>query len=83
LAFDLTRKVTLENTEKWFNELKSHADPNIVILLVGNKTDLTELRVNPLLIMAKAITKEEAASYAEKKNCAYIETSALTSENVQ
>lgn len=45
LAFDLTRKVTLENTEKWFNELKLHADPNIVILLVGNKTDLSDQRV--------------------------------------
>ncbi len=31
-----------ENTEKWLNELKEHADPNIVILMVGNKVDLKE-----------------------------------------
>jgi len=28
------------------NELKDHADPNIVILMVGNKLDLKDTRVN-------------------------------------
>lgn len=42
-------------------------------MLVGNKTDLHKLR---------EVKKEEAAEYAEKKQIAFIETSALISQNV-
>lgn len=31
---------TFENVERWLKELRDHADPNIVIMLVGNKSDL-------------------------------------------
>ena len=30
---------------KWLRELRDHADSNIVVLLAGNKSDLTHLRV--------------------------------------
>jgi nitrogen regulatory protein PII-like uncharacterized protein len=33
-----------EDVEKWLKELRDHADTNIVIMLVGNKTDLKHLR---------------------------------------
>jgi Ras family len=32
--------VTFENVERWLKELRDHADSNIVIMLVGNKSDL-------------------------------------------
>lgn len=32
--------VTFENVERWLKELRDHADANIVIMLVGNKSDL-------------------------------------------
>jgi GTPase SAR1 family protein len=32
--------------EKWLTELRDHADANIVIMLVGNKCDLSHLQVN-------------------------------------
>ncbi|KAM3135406.1 Ras- protein yptc6 [Paramecium bursaria] len=73
IVFDVTRAVTLENVEKWFKELNQHADANIVTLLVGNKTDLTEERV---------VTADSAAQVAEKYGAGYIETSALNSTNV-
>jgi Ras-related protein Rab-11A len=38
--------------ENWLKELKQFADSNIVILLVGNKTDLRDKR---------EVKKEEAA----------------------
>ena len=41
--------------DRWLKELRDHADPNIVILLVGNKADLKHLR---------AVTQDEAASFA-------------------
>lgn len=36
--------VTFENVERWLKELRDHADANIVIMLVGNKSDLRHLR---------------------------------------
>ena len=32
------------NVQKWLKELRDHADSNIVITLIGNKTDLKHLR---------------------------------------
>lgn len=39
--------VTFENVERWLRELRDHADSNIVIMLVGNKSDLRHLRSVP------------------------------------
>lgn len=72
--FDLTRDHTFENIKKWLQELKEHADPNIVIMLVGNKSDLTDKR---------AVKTEDAAKFAEENNLAYIETSAYDGNNVE
>jgi Ras-related protein Rab-11A len=58
LVYDITRKETFERiSAQWLNELKSFSDPNIVIILIGNKCDLKEKR---------EVTTEEAASFAEK-----------------
>ena len=40
----MTKHVTYENVERWLKELRDHADSNIVIMLVGNKSDLRHLR---------------------------------------
>ncbi len=60
--------------ERWLNELRDHADSNIVIMLVGNKSDLRHLR---------AVQTEQAAAFAEKHGLSFIETSALDSTNVE
>jgi Ras-related protein Rab-11A len=36
-VYDISNKSTFEACERWLQELKDHADPNIVVLLVGNK----------------------------------------------
>ena len=43
---------------KWLAELKSNAEENIVVMLVGNKSDLRHLR---------AVKQDIAAEYAEKE----------------
>ena len=35
------------NVTRWLKELRDHADSNIVIMLVGNKSDLKHLRAVP------------------------------------
>ena len=45
LVYDITQYRTFEAIEeKWSRELMDNADSNIVVLLVGNKSDLEEQR---------------------------------------
>ena len=73
LVFDITKDQTFKSIDRWLNELKDHADQNIVVMLVGNKTDLDHLR---------DVKVEESKQYAEENNLAFIETSALDATNV-
>ncbi len=74
LVYDISKRSTFENVERWLKELRDHAVPNIVIMLVGNKCDLRHLR---------AVSTEEAKAFAEKHQLNFIETSALDSTNVE
>jgi len=45
IVYDTTKHVTFRSIEqRWLQELRDHADPKIVIKIVGNKTDLRHLR---------------------------------------
>jgi small GTP-binding protein len=72
LVYDVTRKDTLDKVENWFNEIKD-VSPNISLILVANKVDLTEDRV---------ISTEMGEALAKNLNLSYIETSAKTGENI-
>jgi len=74
LVYDIAKHITYENVERWLKELRDHADANIVIMLVGNKSDLRHLR---------AVPTEEAKVFAERNELSFIETSALDSTNVE
>eukprot|EP01099_Mayorella_cantabrigiensis_P003979 TRINITY_DN2989_c0_g1_i2.p1 TRINITY_DN2989_c0_g1~~TRINITY_DN2989_c0_g1_i2.p1 ORF type:complete len:245 (+),score=64.24 TRINITY_DN2989_c0_g1_i2:96-737(+) len=74
LVYDIAKQITFDNVERWLNELRDHADSSIVIMLVGNKSDLRHLR---------AVSTEVAAGFAEKNSLSFIETSALDSTNVE
>jgi len=74
LVYDIAKHLTYENVERWLRELRDHADANIVIMLVGNKSDLRHLR---------AVPTDESKAFAEKNNLSFIETSALDSTNVE
>lgn len=72
--YDIAKHLTYENVERWLRELRDHADQNIVIMLVGNKSDLRHLR---------AVPTDEAKAFAERNGLSFIETSALDSTNVE
>ncbi|ORX90144.1 small GTPase [Basidiobolus meristosporus CBS 931.73] len=74
LVYDITSRPTFENVNRWLKELRDHADSNIVIMLVGNKSDLRHLR---------AVPTEEATQFATENQLSFIETSALDSSNVE
>lgn len=73
LVYDISKHSTFENVERWLKELRDHAEANIVVMLVGNKSDLRHLR---------AVETDEAMAFAEQHNLAFIETSALDASGV-
>ena len=74
LVYDISKHSTFENVERWLKELRDHANMQIVIMLVGNKSDLRHLRT---------VSTEEAMAFAEANDLAFIETSALDSTGVE
>ncbi|KAI8084922.1 GTP-binding protein [Halteromyces radiatus] len=75
LVYDITRQTSFQNVTHWLKELREHADPNIVIMLVGNKLDLSETN--------RAVTTEEGGALAEQEGFLFMETSALDATNVE
>ncbi|KAI6120502.1 GTPase [Pisolithus thermaeus] len=73
LVYDISKQATFANVTRWLKELRDHADSNIVIMLVGNKSDLKHLR---------AVPTEEATNFATQNELSFIETSALDASNV-
>ncbi|KAE8728755.1 Ras-related protein RABA1d [Hibiscus syriacus] len=74
LVYDVTRHSTFENVERWLRELRDHTDPNIVVMLIFNKSDLRHL---------VAVSTEDGKSFAKKESLYFMETSALEATNVE
>ncbi|XP_038905902.1 ras-related protein RABA4c [Benincasa hispida] len=74
LVYDMTKRQSFDHIARWLEELRGHADKNIVIMLIGNKSDLGSLRVVPT---------EDAKEFAQMENLFFMETSALEATNVE
>ena len=74
LTFDLTSQESFDHLKNWLDGIYQHSDPNIIKVLVGNKSDLIELR---------QISAEAAREMAETHKMEYFEVSAKTKENIE
>ncbi|CAM0950864.1 unnamed protein product [Alopecurus aequalis] len=74
LVYDMTKRQSFDHMARWLEELRSHADKNIVIMIIGNKSDLGTLR---------AVPTEDAKEFAERESLYFMETSALEATNVE
>lgn len=74
LVYDVTRRPTFENVLRWLKELRNHTDPNIVVMLIGNKSDLRHL---------VAVSTDDGKDLAERESLYFMETSALEATNVE
>ena len=73
IVYDITRKSTFDNIDKWIGDLKNNGDENMIVYLVGNKSDLNDMR---------EVRKDEAMTKSEKFNIAFSETSAIYGDNI-
>ncbi|KAL8741272.1 MAG: hypothetical protein Q9190_006108 [Brigantiaea leucoxantha] len=98
LVYDITRRSTFEHATEWLNDLRQIAEEGIVVILVGNKSDLapssTLSRSNVNSARQenagldrenkRAVTKEEAEEWCKRNNVLrYVETSAKSGEGVE
>ncbi|KAK4166181.1 P-loop containing nucleoside triphosphate hydrolase protein [Cladorrhinum sp. PSN259] len=82
LVFDLTRKSTFTHVTDWLNDLRQIAEPDIVVVLVGNKADLAESA--PDGNNRREVTRAEAEEWARRNGVLeYVETSAKSGEGVE
>ncbi|KAK1724454.1 ras family protein [Colletotrichum acutatum] len=83
LVFDLSRKQTFQHVTDWLNDLRQIAEPDIVVILVGNKADLTQGEDGDGN-NKREVTKVEAEEWAKRNGVfEYVETSAKSGENVE
>ena len=74
VVYDITRKTTYDNIDKWIGELKTNGSEDVLIMLVGNKSDLEDKR---------EVITEEVEKKAQEQKLAFCETSALNGKNVE
>lgn len=70
IVYDITNRNSFDNIENWLQSISHHMDVDkMTIMLVGNKSDLDQLR---------QIQITEGEDLARKNNFFFMETSALT-----
>lgn len=65
---------SFQNTRKWVDDVRGERGNDVIIVLVGNKTDLNEKR---------EVTTQQGEEEAKKHNLMFIETSAKVGHNVK
>lgn len=73
LLYDVTNKSSFDNIRAWLTEINEYAQEDVVIMLLGNKADMTSERL---------IKTEDGEKLAKDHNVAFMETSAKTGLNV-
>jgi small GTP-binding protein len=73
LVYDITCEASFEELANWLHDLQQLCNPNAYIICIGNKSDLADQR---------QVGMQQAKDFADKHRLEYLETSALSGENV-
>ncbi|CDZ97088.1 gtp binding protein [Phaffia rhodozyma] len=74
VVYDISNRASFLNTTKWIDDVRNERGMDVIIVLVGNKTDLNDKR---------QVTPEELDKKAKDLNVLSIETSAKAGHNVK
>ncbi|KAL9129267.1 MAG: hypothetical protein Q9217_002248 [Psora testacea] len=84
LVFDITRRSTFLNAVDWLNDLRQIAEEGIVVVLIGNKSDLASSSQGVGGDNKRAVSVQEAEAWCQKNNVfRYVETSAKSGDGVE
>jgi len=74
IVYDITEKESFNHVESWISECKKIAPETVLLVLIGNKSDLNESR---------EVSYEEGLKFAEKNKMLFFETSAKNGVNIE
>jgi len=74
VVYDITNANSFHQTSKWIDDVRTERGSDVIIMLVGNKTDLSDKR---------QVSTEEGERKAKELNVMFIETSAKAGYNVK
>jgi len=74
VVYDITNRTSFLNTSKWIDDVRAERGSDVVIVLVGNKTDLQDRR---------QVSTEEGEERAKELGVQFIETSAKVGHNIK
>ncbi|KAI8117010.1 Ras-related protein Rab-26 [Lucilia cuprina] len=75
LLYDVTNKTTYDNIRAWLCEIRDCAQEDVVIVLIGNKSDCSSSE--------RQVKREDGERLAREHNVPFMETSAKTGLNVE
>jgi len=74
IVYDITNRTSFLNTAKWIDDVRTERGTDVVMMLVGNKTDLADKR---------QVSVEEGEARAKEHDIMFIETSAKAGFNIK
>ncbi|KAI1403560.1 ras family-domain-containing protein [Hypoxylon fuscum] len=74
VVYDISNAKSFQNTKKWIDDVRAERGNDVIIVLVGNKTDLNDKR---------EVTTAQGEEEAKKNNLMFVETSAKLGHNVK
>ncbi|KAK3324765.1 ras family-domain-containing protein [Cercophora scortea] len=74
VVYDISNAKSFQNTRKWIDDVRAERGNDVIIVLVGNKTDLNDKR---------EVTTQQGEEEAKKNNLMFVETSAKLGHNVK
>ncbi|EIE79433.1 GTP-binding protein ryh1 [Rhizopus delemar RA 99-880] len=74
IVYDISNRQSFTNTSKWIDDVRAERGDDVIIVLVGNKSDLSDKR---------EVTTDDGEKRAKELNVMFIETSAKAGHNVK
>ncbi|KAL0471387.1 GTP-binding protein ryh1 [Neurospora crassa] len=74
VVYDISNAKSFQNTRKWIDDVRAERGNDVIIVLVGNKTDLNDKR---------EVTTAQGEEEARRNNLMFVETSAKLGHNVK
>uniref|UniRef100_A0A7S1TP34 Uncharacterized protein n=2 Tax=Phaeomonas parva TaxID=124430 RepID=A0A7S1TP34_9STRA len=74
VVYDITNSASFLNTSKWIEDVRNERGDDVLIVLVGNKTDMADRR---------AVSVEEGEDKARADGIMFMETSAKAGYNIK
>lgn len=74
VVYDVTNRTSFANVSRWVEDVRSERGTDVVIMIVGNKTDLADRR---------QVSTDEGERVAREQGVLFIETSAKANYNIK